>query len=112
MLCPPLALQDRGGLISLDQYTRLPPEQYNELDPAMIKALGGSSFLLKVPRLTVRRILFYNAFCNYPAEEERCLLIQFCNLPLQVGLADPLLNWPMSFPPPVCSCSMCGWNRR
>ncbi|EFN52028.1 hypothetical protein CHLNCDRAFT_54801 [Chlorella variabilis] len=44
---------DRGGAISLDKYMRLPPEQYNELDPAMIKALGGSSFLLKVPRMTL-----------------------------------------------------------
>jgi hypothetical protein len=33
---------------------RLPPEAYNELDPGMIKALGGSSFLLKVPRISVR----------------------------------------------------------
>jgi hypothetical protein len=40
--------------VSLDKYMRLPPEAYNELDPGMIKALGGSSFLLKVPRISVR----------------------------------------------------------
>jgi hypothetical protein len=46
-------MQDRGGAMSLDAYMRLPPEQYNELDPALITALGGSTFLLTVPRLSL-----------------------------------------------------------
>lgn len=46
-------VQDRGGALSLDAYMRLPVEQYNELDPAMIQSLGGSSFLLKVPRVSL-----------------------------------------------------------
>ncbi|KAI7843187.1 hypothetical protein COHA_003170 [Chlorella ohadii] len=32
---------------------RLPVEQYNELDPSMIQSLGGSSFMLKVPRVSL-----------------------------------------------------------
>lgn len=40
--------------MSLEKYMLLPTDQYNELDPQMIKSLGGSTFLLKVPRLTVR----------------------------------------------------------
>jgi hypothetical protein len=32
---------------------RLPVEQYYELDPDMIKTLGPTTFMLKVPRLTV-----------------------------------------------------------
>ena len=47
-------LQDRGGALSLDAYMRLPTEQYHELDPAMISSLGGSAFLLRVPRVSVR----------------------------------------------------------
>lgn len=35
----------------LDVYMRLPVEQYYELDPTMIKPLGGSRFLLTVPRI-------------------------------------------------------------
>jgi hypothetical protein len=49
----PTSWQDQGGAISLDAYMRLPPDQYDELDPGMIQALGGSQFLLKVPRLAV-----------------------------------------------------------
>jgi hypothetical protein len=49
----PTSRQDQGGAISLDAYMRLPPDQYDELDPGMIQALGGSQFLLKVPRLAV-----------------------------------------------------------
>ncbi|KAI3430696.1 hypothetical protein D9Q98_005285 [Chlorella vulgaris] len=44
---------DRGGEVSLEKYMLLPTDQYNELDPQMIKSLGGSTFLLKVPRLTL-----------------------------------------------------------
>jgi hypothetical protein len=35
---------------------RLPVEQYNELDPTMIQSLGGSSFLLKVPRVSLLNV--------------------------------------------------------
>lgn len=59
-LCVPLqsswgccALQDYGGDTSLDAYMQLPVSQYYELDPAMIKPLGGNRFSLLVPRVDV-----------------------------------------------------------
>lgn len=36
---------------TLDAYMRLPVEQYYELDPSMIKPLGGDRFQLAVPRI-------------------------------------------------------------
>ncbi|PSC67368.1 hypothetical protein C2E20_8943 [Micractinium conductrix] len=48
-----VTVQDRGGALSLDAYMRLPTEQYHELDPAMISSLGGSAFLLRVPRVSL-----------------------------------------------------------
>lgn len=57
-------VQDRGGALSLDAYMKLPTEQYNELDPSMIESLGGSRFLLRVPRVSVRgsRIRAFDTF--------------------------------------------------
>lgn len=46
-------LQDHGGSLSLDAYMRLPVEQYYELQPEMIKPLGGNQFALAVPRVNV-----------------------------------------------------------
>ena len=48
-----VAVPDRGGAVSLDAYMRLPPEQYDELDPKMIKSLGGNRFRLNVPRVAL-----------------------------------------------------------
>lgn len=36
---------------TLDEYMNLPVEQYYELDPSMIKPLGGDRFQLAVPRI-------------------------------------------------------------
>lgn len=46
-------LQDRHGDIGLDTYMRLPVQHYYELDPGLIKPLGGRAFALKVPRVSV-----------------------------------------------------------
>lgn len=48
-----MRLQDRHGDIGLDAYMRLPVQHYYELDPGLIKPLGGSAFALKVPRVSV-----------------------------------------------------------
>ena len=48
-----LRVQDHGGSVSLDTYMRLPVEQYHELDPTMIRPLGGRRFALTVPRIHV-----------------------------------------------------------
>ena len=48
------ALQDSGGALSLTSYMELPVEQYYELDPQMIRPLGGNRFALTVPRTEVR----------------------------------------------------------
>lgn len=48
-----LMAQDRRGDIGLDAYMRLPVEHYFELDPGLIKPLGGNAFALKVPRVSV-----------------------------------------------------------
>ena len=47
-----------------------PFPQYNELDPSMIQSLGGSSFLLKVPRVSVRTCCGPDLTCG----QARCLL--------------------------------------
>ena len=48
-----LLLQDCGGSLSLENYMRLPVEQYYELDPAMIVPRQGNRFGLMVPRVHV-----------------------------------------------------------
>ena len=48
-----MRLQDRRGDIGLDAYMRLPVQHYYELDPGLIRPLGGSAFALKVPRVSV-----------------------------------------------------------
>jgi hypothetical protein len=54
---PPLAgphpAQDHGGPVPLDAYMRLPVREYSQLEPGMITALGGNTFLLKLPRIEV-----------------------------------------------------------
>ena len=45
--------QDCGGSLSLENYMRLPVEQYYELDPAMIVPRQGNRFGLMVPRVHV-----------------------------------------------------------
>ena len=51
-------LQDFGSDLSLDTYMQLPVEQYYELDPTMIRPLGGKRFALQVPRVNVGACLF------------------------------------------------------
>lgn len=46
-------MQDFGSDLSLEAYMQLPVEQYYELDPAMIRPLGGKRFALQVPRVNV-----------------------------------------------------------
>ena len=46
-------LQDFGSDLSLESYMQLPVEQYYELDPTMIRPLGGKRFALQVPRVNV-----------------------------------------------------------
>lgn len=46
--------QDQGGELSLDTYLDLPVEQYNRLDPDMIRPLGGGTYALQVPRVQVQ----------------------------------------------------------
>lgn len=46
-----VAVRDEGGDLSLSSYMQLPVEQYYELDPKMIKPLGGRRFALCVPRV-------------------------------------------------------------
>ena len=53
LVCDAVRLQDRHGDIGLDAYMRLPVQHYYELDPGLIKPLGGSAFALKVPRVSV-----------------------------------------------------------
>ena len=38
---------------------QLPVEQYYELDPAMIRPLGGTRFALQVPRVNVSILLYF-----------------------------------------------------
>lgn len=45
------SVRDRGGDLSLDSYLNLPIEQYDRLDPTMIKPLGGGTYALQVPRV-------------------------------------------------------------
>ena len=49
--------QDFGNDLSLEAYMQLPVEQYYELDPAMIRPLGGTRFALQVPRVNVGILL-------------------------------------------------------
>jgi len=44
---------DRGGPLSVDSYMRLPIEQYSHLDSSMIEPLGGNTFRLIVPRISM-----------------------------------------------------------
>lgn len=46
-------VKDLGGPLSLDAYMRLPVQAYSELEPSMIFPLGDSSFLLKMPRISL-----------------------------------------------------------
>lgn len=46
-------IRDRGGDLSLDAYLDLPVEQYNRLDPDMIRPLGGGTYALQVPRVQI-----------------------------------------------------------
>jgi len=46
-------VQDGGGAAGLDAYMRLPVEQYDRLDPDMIKPLGGANYALHVPRVQI-----------------------------------------------------------
>lgn len=46
-------MQDFGSDLSLEAYMQLPVEQYYELDPAMIRPLGGKRFALQVPRVNL-----------------------------------------------------------
>lgn len=48
-----VAVQDFGSDLSLEAYMQLPVEQYYELDPAMIRPLGGKRFALQVPRVNL-----------------------------------------------------------
>ena len=48
-----VVMQDFGNDLSLEAYMQLPVEQYYELDPAMIRPLGGTRFALQVPRVNV-----------------------------------------------------------
>ncbi|DBA67138.1 TPA: hypothetical protein ACH3X2_001461 [Trebouxia sp. C0005] len=48
-----VAVQDFGNDLSLEAYMQLPVEQYYELDPAMIRPLGGKRFALQVPRVNL-----------------------------------------------------------
>ena len=50
-------MQDFGNDLSLEAYMQLPVEQYYELDPAMIRPLGGTRFALQVPRVNVGILL-------------------------------------------------------
>lgn len=50
------AVKDFGGTGSLENYMRLPVEQYSVLDPKLIKMLGEDRFELKVPRIDVMGI--------------------------------------------------------
>ena len=49
--------QDYGGSLSLENYMRLPVEQYYELDPALIVPRQGNRFGLMVPRVHVGHLL-------------------------------------------------------
>ena len=51
--------QDFGNDLSLAAYMQLPVEQYYELDPAMIRPLGGMRFALQVPRVNVGILLHF-----------------------------------------------------
>lgn len=46
-------VQEHPPRLSLEQYMRLDAAQYSELDPDLIQPLGGSAFLLRVPRITL-----------------------------------------------------------
>ncbi len=50
-------MQDFGSDLSLEAYMQLPVEQYYELDPAMIRPLGGKRFALQVPRVNVSLLM-------------------------------------------------------
>lgn len=52
-----VVMQDFGNDLSLEAYMQLPVEQYYELDPAMIRPLGGKRFALQVPRVNVGILL-------------------------------------------------------
>ena len=52
-----VVMQDFGNALSLEAYMQLPVEQYYELDPAMIRPLGGTRFALQVPRVNVGILL-------------------------------------------------------
>ena len=54
-----VVLQDFGNDLSLEAYMQLPVEQYYELDPAMIRPLGGTRFALQVPRVNVGILLHF-----------------------------------------------------
>lgn len=64
-------LQDRRGDIGLDAYMRLPVEHYFELDPGLIKPLGGSAFALQVPRVSVSWLRLLTVHPTVPHAAER-----------------------------------------
>ena len=104
-------------------------EQYNELDPAMIASLGDSSFLLRVPRVSVRlggssaslppactRLLRPHAAAAPPRGwSGHACKPWACSRPalLLPSTLPPSLPASPPFPAPLNrSCSMCGWSRR
>ena len=52
--------------MSLSDYMELPVEQYHELDPRMIRPLGGNRFALTVPRVNVCSLLTLVSMLKHP----------------------------------------------
>lgn len=51
-----ISVRDFGGDVSLDQYMRLPVEQYYVLDSELIKFVGGNRFELHVPKINLMNV--------------------------------------------------------
>ena len=63
-LVPYVKLQDDGGAVSLNSYMQLPVSQYYELDPQMIRPLGGNRFALTVPRVEVGPLSLHTCYAH------------------------------------------------